>query len=91
MDTFPNSDSDQHSYLLTADPYSDKSGATLDKINCYLLIPSFISISTYSAWNSEPVDRFSFGALFEILVSLHFIMNIVFVVGKLFLLTQSKT
>ncbi len=58
VDTFPNSDSDQHSYLLTADPYSDKSSATLDKINFYFLIVLSIFNSTYSAWNSEPVDRF---------------------------------
>jgi hypothetical protein len=84
VDTFPNSDSDKHSYFLTADPYSDKSSATLDKINCYFLIVLSIFNSTYSAWNSEPVDRFSFSILFDILVGLHFIVNLVFVVGKLF-------
>jgi hypothetical protein len=70
-------------YLLTADPYSDKSSATLDTINCYFLIVLSILISTYSAWNTEPLDRFTYGILFDILVGLHFIVNIVYVVGQL--------
>ncbi len=71
-------------YLLTANLYSDKSSATLDTINCYFLIGLSILISTYSAWNTKPLDRFSFGILFDILVGLHFIVNILFLVGELF-------
>ena len=70
-------------YLLTADPYSDKSSAILDTINCYFLIVLSIIIPTYSAWNTEPFDRFNYGIFFDILVGLHFIVNIVYVVGQL--------
>ena len=68
-------------YLIVAEPYSDRSSRTLDRINCFFLMLISALITTYSAWNTEPIDRFTYGMLFDVIVGINFIVNIVFVTG----------
>ena len=70
-------------YLLSEKPFKDQSTFKLDLINCFFLIVTTILISTYSAWNTDPLNRFKLGLVFDTVVGLHFIVNIVFVVNQL--------
>ncbi len=69
-------------YLLTAKPYLDPDNATLDYINCFFLIVICVLISTYSAWNTDTYDRFFYGILFDAIVGLQFIVNMVYVLNQ---------
>ena len=71
-------------YILTAKPYLDPDNATLDYVNCFFLIVICILISTYSAWNTNTYDRFYYGILFDAIVGLQFIVNMVYVVNQVF-------
>ncbi len=68
-------------YLIVAEPYSDLVSRTLDRINCFFLMLISALIATYSAWNTEPIDRFTYGILFDVIFGINFIVNIVFVTG----------
>lgn len=70
-------------YLLSQKPYKDQSTSKLDLINCVFLIVTTAVISTYSAWNTNPYERFMYGMVFDALVVLHFIVNIAFVINQL--------
>ena len=68
-------------YLFTAKPYSDPSNATLDYVNCLFLLSACILTATYSPWNTETNERFLYGMIFDCLVGIQFLVNLVFVVG----------
>jgi hypothetical protein len=68
-------------YIVATKPYFDPENATLDYMNCYFLIAICVLTSTYSAWNVNTYDRFFYGILFDALVVLQFIFNMVYVVG----------
>jgi hypothetical protein len=68
-------------YLLAVKPYSDPDNATLDNINSLILIALSVLIATYSSWNSNTYDRFLYGILFDVLVFLQFLVNMVYVLG----------
>ena len=42
-----------------------------------------VLITTISAWNTDPYDRFLYGMGFDAMVGLHFLVNIVFVINQL--------
>jgi hypothetical protein len=69
-------------YILATKPYFDQDNATLDYMNCFFLIAICVLTSTYSAWNTNTYDRFLYGILFDVLVGLQFICNMVFVLGQ---------
>jgi hypothetical protein len=69
-------------YILATKPYFDQENATLDYMNCFFLIAICVLTSTYSAWNTNTYDRFLYGILFDVLVGLQFICNMVFVLGQ---------
>jgi len=52
-------------------------------MNCLFLIAISIMVSTYSAWNTDPTDRFLYGLLFDFIIIVHFLSNIVFIIGQL--------
>lgn len=71
-------------YVLTAKPYLDPENATLDYINCIFILVICVLISTYSAWNTNIYDRFLYGILFDAMVGLQFLVNMVYVSKQVF-------
>jgi hypothetical protein len=69
-------------YILTAKPYSDPDNAMLDRINCAFLLAICVLTATYSVWNTDTFNRFFYGILFDAVVVLQFIVNMVYVVGQ---------
>ena len=59
-------------------------------MNCLFLIVISVLVSTFSAWNTEPTDRFMYGLFFDGILVLHFLFNIVLVIGQLVPLLSLK-
>ena len=59
-------------------------------MNCLFLIVISELVTTYSEWNTDPTDRFTYGLIFDVILVLHFLFNIVFVIVQLVPLLSLK-
>ena len=69
-------------YIFTAKPYLDPDNAILDKINCAFLLAICVLTATYSVWYTDTFNRFFYGILFDAVVILQFMVNMVYVGGQ---------
>ena len=69
-------------YILAVKPYLDPNDVTLDFLNCMFLDVVCIFVATYSAWNTNSNDKFSYGVGFDALVVLQFAVNIIYSVRQ---------
>ena len=57
-------------YILQIEPYLDHQNRALDIINVLFLLALSLLMVTSSAWNTNSINRFNYGIMFDILVVL---------------------